>query len=361
MRVANLLAGLAAALVLAGCGGGDEAPDSTVAEGATPAASSTPSPTASAPGINPSATLKPKPPTAPGPLRVVYTNASGLWSATLAGGAPKRLDTHTEFDGLAVSPDGKTVAFMPKDAGLFLVDVDGGKPRLLDKDGLGDPVFSPDGKTIAMVHNDGEGLNVFSTNVDGTGSRKLSSASEYFVRYFPNGDLLVGGPHSLDRLPAAGGSATRIFATDDQYQFVHALDLSPDGRRIVYAFEAEGSLDIKTDVYVMEADGKKSRRLTKTEDVNVPAWSPDGTTIVFTRFSKSGVEGKNLGVWAINADGTKLRGLAKSGSDPRFTPDGRYVVYLQGQGLRVVRPDGSGAKTVGKGEVGYYAFVPAND
>ncbi|MGQ0467725.1 MAG: hypothetical protein ACT4QG_20700 [Sporichthyaceae bacterium] len=352
-----LLASLAVAVLLAGCGGGEDAPVSTVAEGSTPAASTVPSPTVSAPGINPSATLKSNAPTA-GPLRVVYTDTTGLWVAALGGGAPKRLATHGEFSGVSVSPDGKTAAYAAVDEGVFLVDLDGGRPRLLDKDGLGDPVFSPDGTTVAMIHRDGDGLNIFSVNVDGTGSTKLSSGSEYFARYFSDRDLLVGSPTSMDRLPAAGGAAKKLVSIADRFQRIHTIELSSNGKRIAYAFEAEGSLELTTDVYVVDSDGKNRKRLTTTKDAFCPTWSPDDGSIVFSR-GCDGTNCPNLGIWAMRADGTKLRGLAKFGTMPRFSLDGRYVAFSSKNGVGVVRPDGTGAKTVGRGAVDYFAFVPA--
>src|SRR5687767_1299825 len=66
--------------------------------------------------------------------------------------------------------------------------------------------------------------------------------------------------------------------------------------------------------------------------VNSPAVAPDGRTVVFgvRRYDvKGGTSWSEL--WAIGADGTGQRQLTfakKLDSDPRFTPDGKSVVFV---------------------------------
>ncbi len=53
---------------------------------------------------------------------------------------------------------------------------------------------------------------------------------------------------------------------------------SPDGRRITFASERDGNLEI----YVMNADGSGVNRLTYNGARDLfPAWSPDGRHIAF--------------------------------------------------------------------------------
>ncbi len=56
--------------------------------------------------------------------------------------------------------------------------------------------------------------------------------------------------------------------------------LSPDGRKIVFASEAD---DASGEIYVMNADGAGLRRLTTGMDAN-PSWSPDGRRIAFASY-----------------------------------------------------------------------------
>jgi Tol biopolymer transport system component len=65
------------------------------------------------------------------------------------------------------------------------------------------------------------------------------------------------------------------------------------------------------------------------------AWSPDGTTVAFTRVSRVGSgeeEHDSTSLWLVDADGTNERQLAAAysalhGVGPVWSPDGRYIAY----------------------------------
>ena len=67
-----------------------------------------------------------------------------------------------------------------------------------------------------------------------------------------------------------------------------------------------------SDIYVIDADGKNQRRLTKNTSRNTdPSWSPDGKRIVFV----SNRDG-NYEIYVMNADGARqVRRRTKDGSD----------------------------------------------
>ena len=71
----------------------------------------------------------------------------------------------------------------------------------------------------------------------------------------------------------------------------------------------------------MNADGTNVRQLTNTRsDDMAPAWSPDGTQIVFAR--KLETYNAYFGLWIMNADGTNRsathRGDSNVGLEPRL-------------------------------------------
>ncbi len=75
-----------------------------------------------------------------------------------------------------------------------------------------------------------------------------------------------------------------------------------------------------------------------------PAWSPDGTKIVF----ESTRDGPDADIFLMNADGTGVIQLTRnevSDSTPAFTPDGRYIVWASEQDGNLdifrMRADGS--------------------
>jgi Tol biopolymer transport system component len=74
-----------------------------------------------------------------------------IWVQGVAGGAPRRLTVHPAVENQpALSPDGSLVAFRSErdGGGLYLAKSDGSDVRLLAAGGW-NPVFSPDGRSIA--------------------------------------------------------------------------------------------------------------------------------------------------------------------------------------------------------------------
>jgi len=87
----------------------------------------------------------------------------------------------------------------------------------------------------------------------------------------------------------------------------------------------------------VNSDGNGATRLTSGPDVDIfPAWSPDGSKIVFIR---------NGQVWTINADGGGATQLtfdpAPKGQVPDWSPDGGKIAYSSGDDIWVMNANGS--------------------
>lgn len=114
---------------------------------------------------------------------------------------------------------------------------------------------------------------------------------------------------------------------------------SPDGTKIVFDRSRDG-------IYVMNADGTGQARLTNSFDTT-PAWSPDGTKIVFSSYR----DGEpNSEIYVMNADGTGQTRRTNNSvidNDPAWSPDGMKIAFVRavfgGQSqIYLMNADGSG-------------------
>ena len=126
---------------------------------------------------------------------------------------------------------------------------------------------------------------------------------------------------------------------------------SPDGEQI--AFSARGPGEPGTDdIFVMNADGTRARRLAGTsEQDSAPDWSPGGAQIVF----ESGVNvgnGRRTDLWLADVADGNLTQLRSSAGEPAWSPDGRWIAFTTIAGgtldgrfafaeVHLVRPDGT--------------------
>jgi len=135
---------------------------------------------------------------------------------------------------------------------------------------------------------------------------------------------------------------------------VQAPAWSPDGRTIVFVSWRDGN----GEVYAMDADGSGPRNLTQNPAKDVhPAWSPDGRKIAFVSRRDGNSE-----IYVMNADGSGQRNLTRSrasddpptffsaisSSAPAWSRDGRRIAFLRPAtrsykypGRGVIRRDGT--------------------
>jgi len=96
------------------------------------------------------------------------------------------------------------------------------------------------------------------------------------------------------------------------------LDVSPDGRRIVFSMMG--------DIYLLPIEGGNAQRISSGPAWDVqPRFSPDGKEIAFTS-DRAG--GNNL--WRMATDGSNAKQVTKENfrlfNNPVWTPDGEYLI-----------------------------------
>ena len=163
----------------------------------------------------------------------------------------------------------------------------------------------------------------------GGAERRLTDhpALDGLPRWTPDGRAVVfcserTGHYQLFEVAAEGGEARPLRSNGaTEYQ----ADVSPDGRRLAFLSNIDGSESL----WVMERGGGAARVLRRHGRNTVlgnPHWSPDGGRIVFSSNWRIGHQIYVLDV--AGGEQRRISGLASGGCEPRFSPDGRRVVYV---------------------------------
>ncbi len=147
----------------------------------------------------------------------------------------------------------------------------------------------------------------------------------------PDGKTLVfdllGDIYSM---PSGGGEAKLLRGG---LPFEVQPRFSPDGKQILFTSDAGGG----DNIWVMNADGSEAKQITREDFrlLNNPVWSPEGDYFVARKHFTSG---RSLGageLWLYHKTGgsgiqiTKRKNDQQDLNEPAFSPDGRYIYYSE--------------------------------
>jgi TolB protein len=214
------------------------------------------------------------------------------------------------------------------------MNVDGSGPVQITHDPVDhdSPSWSPDGKKIAFVSDNGRQEAIHVMNPDGTGEESMTDDRHKFIHpnWSPDSTKLIFC--SDDDLAPPKKNESEIYSLDVKTRQLTALisggtntypSWSPDGRKIVFR-KMLGEMN--SEVFVAEGDGSGQRNLSNHPAFDGwPSWSPDGSQIVFASNRRS-----NYQIFVMNADGTAVRLVANTegrATEPRWSPDGKSIYF----------------------------------
>ena len=328
-----------------------------------------------------------------------------LYRTPVLGGSEQLLLKDIDSD-VSFSPDGKHFVFErsndpePGKFYLLIANSDGADEKTLasgpQKDFIGDPAWSPDGRTIvgvtrrssqslatlvALDPTDGSTRKLFETKdmllrnatwlPSGNGLVTIfRSASSNFslsqigIVTYPEGKLRPVTADTNDYLtPSVSTDGTTIAAVMRQNerslfvgsgQSTNDADLKqlssgdlPDS--VSWTRDGKLVIDTTSSLQLVGLDGTSRRDLVsdKTAFSFAPNACPDGH-VVFVRTTAGSVA---FNIWRVEADGTGLRQITQGETDgiPACSSDGKWVVFVDGTTRRLMRIpiDGGQAQPIG--------------
>jgi Tol biopolymer transport system component len=133
----------------------------------------------------------------------------------------------------------------------------------------------------------------------------------------------------------ANGSLTRI--TEPPKTDLFGIDVSPDGKRIVYRVNRyeDPNSEPPSDLYVANIDGSHPVRITNSGRHDTqPQWSPDGKWIAYASIPAE--TSGNFAIMLVSPDGTSQQSLLSQQAttqDPVWSPDGTSIAYASRNGI----------------------------
>ena len=273
----------------------------------------------------------------------------------------------TEVD-LAIAGGGSRIVFQSERDGnmeIYLMNADGSEPKRLTDHPADDiyPSWSPLGDRIAFVSNrDGDGgeggEEIYLIDPDGSDLTRLTNndVTDSSPRWTPDGKRIVF--HSTTEtgrasfIMNADGSDVHRIIPDDWVAI--SPSVSPDGERVVVERDAGNEWNFgdnesarRAQIWIVDLDGSGARQITDIDAYNgFPAWSPDGTRIVFDSNPSPGSPPADL--WVVKPDGSGLVNLTRSPGYNEFaawSPDGGRIAFVSSRDgdeeIYVMNADGS--------------------
>lgn len=261
--------------------------------------------------------------------KIAYVRSGGrgnnqtkeVWIMDWDGGSKRQLTHHGSISSFpAISVDGTRLAYTSYAKGtpqIMMMSLETGRllPFLNPRATMTSlPEFTPDGRLVFASTAAGSPMQLFSSALDGTGLRRVTSSRSIDVEPKVNpktGTDVVfvsgrSGPQQIYLMSVDGGEGTRLSSGEGQ---ASNPAWHPDGQHIAFAW-TKGYDPGNFNIFVMDVATRQYVQLTHGAGRNEnPSWAPDGRHIVFS----SDRSGKTSQIFTMWADGTNVRQLTSEG------------------------------------------------
>lgn len=257
-----------------------------------------------------------------------------------------------EPHSLSWSHDGEWIAFVSGNrmfvggrlgniapSSIWVVSARGGEPvQVTDNEYLNiSPVWTPDGKYLLYVSNQGGNRDVYQLPIGDSGTPSGSpmrltagGLDAHTIHLSTDGKSLAYSVFTKHAniwsvpIPREGPiSSSEAEPVTTGNQIIEGFDVSLDGKWIAFDSNRSGNQDI----YRMPIAGGEPEQLTNhRSDDYCPAWSPDGREIAFYS-----VRNGNRDIFVMSADGRSPQQLTEDPAQERFpnwAPDRRQLLFV---------------------------------